>query len=310
MMKKDSIVYVAGHNGMVGSAIFRRLKNRGFTNILYRTSKELDLTNQQDVLNFFSKEKPDYVFLAAAKVGGIMANNTKKADFIYQNLLIQANVIHSSYLNKVKKLLFLGSSCIYPKYSKQPIKEEYLLDGKLEPTNQPYAIAKISGIELCNSYRVQYGCNFISVMPTNLFGLNDNYHPNESHVIPALIRRFVEAKIKNSRSVVIWGSGSPKREFLHVDDLSDACLHLFENYNSSEIINVGTGKDISIKELAFMISKIVDYKGEIEFDESKPDGTQRKLLDISKITQMGWAPKINLEEGLIKTISEFKEKYT
>jgi GDP-L-fucose synthase len=304
-MDNNKKVYLAGHNGMVGSAIFRKLKSLGFNNIITKSSNELDLRNQRDVERFFEDEKPEYVFLAAAMVGGIVANNSYKADFIYNNLMIESNIIHNSYKNGVEKLLFLGSSCIYPKFSKQPIKEDYFMDGKLEPTNQPYAIAKIAGIELCDSYRDQYDCNFISLMPTNLYGTNDNYHAENSHVIPGLIRRFVEAKKNNLDEVVIWGSGNPRREFLHVDDLADACIFLFEKYNSKGIVNVGTGIDLTIAKLAELIGELTGYKGKILFDKSKPDGTPRKQLDISKINNLGWTPKIELEDGLIKTINEF-----
>ena len=304
-MDNNKKVYLAGHNGMVGSAIFRKLKSLGFNNIITKSSNELDLRNQRDVECFFEDEKPEYVFLAAAMVGGIIANNSYKADFIYNNLMIESNIIHNSYKNGVEKLLFLGSSCIYPKFSKQPIKEDYFMDGKLEPTNQPYAIAKIAGIELCDSYRDQYDCNFISLMPTNLYGTNDNYHAENSHVIPGLIRRFVEAKKNNLDEVVIWGSGNPRREFLHVDDLADACIFLFEKYNSKGIVNIGTGIDLTIAKLAELIGELTGYKGKILFDKSKPDGTPRKQLDISKINNLGWTPKIKLEDGLIKTINEF-----
>ena len=292
---------------MVGSSIIRNLISNGYTNLITKTSKELDLRNQSDVLMFFEKEKPNYVFLAAARVGGIHSNNTYRADFIFDNLMIEANVIHASYLNKVTKLLYLGSSCIYPKMAEQPLKEEYLLSGYLEYTNQPYAIAKIAGIEMCESYRKQYGSNFISVMPTNLYGTNDNYHPENSHVLPALIRKIQIAKINNENSVVIWGTGSPRREFLHVDDLADACLFLMKNYNEPGIVNVGCGEDLSIKELAELIAEIIDFKGIFRFDNSKPDGTPRKLLDISKISNLGWRPRISLHEGLNKTILEFKK---
>lgn len=304
-MDNNKKVYLAGHNGMVGSAIFRKLKSLGFNNIITKSSNELDLRNQRDVECFFEDEKPEYVFLAAAMVGGIIANNSYKADFIYNNLMIESNIIHNSYKNGVEKLLFLGSSCIYPKFAKQPIKEDYFMDGKLEPTNQPYAIAKIAGIELCDSYRDQYDCNFISLMPTNLYGTNDNYHAENSHVIPGLIRRFVEAKKNNLDEVVIWGSGNPRREFLHVDDLADACIFLFEKYNSKGIVNIGTGIDLTIAKLAELIGELTGYKGKILFDKSKPDGTPRKQLDISKINNLGWTPKIKLEDGLIKTINEF-----
>ena len=305
-MKK---IYIAGHYGMVGSAIVRKLKSKGFNNLIFRSSKELDLRNQSKVSDFFNIEKPDSVILAAAKVGGIYSNNKYRADFIYDNLMIQSNIINCAYENNTKKLLFLGSSCIYPKLANQPLKEEYLLSGNLESTNQPYAIAKIAGIELCDSYRSQYGCNFISAMPTNLYGTNDNYHPKNSHVLPALIRKICEAKINNNPSIKIWGTGEPKREFLHVDDLADACYFLLKNYNEKGIINIGWSKDISIKELAELIALIVDYKGVFKFDLSKPNGTPKKLLDTTKINNLGWSPKIDLKTGLIKTINEFKEKY-
>lgn len=301
-MQKNSKIYVAGHNGMVGSAIVRRLKNDGFSNIFYRSSKELDLRNQQSVFNFFEKENPDYVFLAAAKVGGILANSSSKADFLYDNLCIQTNVIQSSFKFKVKKLLFLGSSCIYPKLSQQPIKEDYLLNGKLEPSNDAYAIAKIAGIKMCQAYNEQYGCNFISIMPTNLYGPNDNYDLTTSHVIPALLRKFHEAKINNNPSVEIWGTGAPMREFLHVDDLADSCYFLMQTYNDPQhIVNIGTGKDISISDLSILIKSIVGFDGELKFDHSKPDGTPRKLLDVSYLHSLGWKHKINLKEGLTST---------
>jgi GDP-L-fucose synthase len=297
-MEKNSKIYVAGGNGMVGSAIVRKLTSEGFTNFILPSSKELDLRNQQAVEKFFSTEKPDYVFLAAAKVGGILANNTYRAEFLYDNLMIENNVIHQSYVHGVKKMLFLGSSCIYPKLAPQPLKEESLLSGFLEETNEPYAIAKIAGIKLCESYRLQYGCNFISAMPTNLYGPNDNYDLKSSHVIPALIRKFHEAKKNNQKSVEVWGTGTPKREFLHVDDMADACVFLMKNYNDIQFVNIGVGDDLTIKELAELIKKIVDFEGEIVFDTSKPDGTPRKLMDVSKTKAMGWAPKIKLEEGL------------
>ena len=297
-MEKSAKIYVAGHRGMVGSAIIRKLKQLGYTNIITRGSKELDLRRQEDVFGFFSTERPDYVFLAAAKVGGIYANNTFRAEFLYDNLLIEANIIHASYQNKVKKLMFLGSSCIYPKLAPQPLKESYLLTGLLEYTNEPYAIAKIAGIKLCESYRFQYGCNFISVMPTNLYGPNDNYDLNNSHVLPALLRKFHSAKIENQPVVTIWGSGSPMREFLHVDDLAEACLFLMESYNEAELVNIGTGTDISIKDLAMLIKKISGYEGKLEFDASKPDGTPRKLMDVTKLHNLGWKHKISLEEGI------------
>jgi GDP-L-fucose synthase len=296
-MEKNAKIFVAGR-GMVGSALVRRLEQLGYRNIITRTSTEVDLRNQQQVFSFFEKEKPDYVFLAAARVGGINANNTYRAEFLYDNLMIESNIIHASYLNKVKKLLFLGSSCIYPRMAPQPLKESYLLTGTLEYTNEPYAIAKIAGIKLCENYRLQYGCNFISVMPTNLYGPNDNYDLAKSHVLPALLRKIHTAKIKNVPTVEVWGSGTPLREFLHVDDLADACLFLMENYNEPELVNIGTGTDISIKDLALMIMKTANYKGEIKFDSTKPDGTPRKLLDVSKLMALGWKPKISLEEGV------------
>lgn len=292
---------------MVGSALVRKLKHLGFTNIITRTSAELDLKKQEAVFAFFTQQKPDYVFLAAAKVGGIYANNTYRAEFLYDNLLIEANIIHASYLNKVKKLSFLGSSCIYPKMAPQPLKESYLLTGPLEYTNEPYAIAKITGIKLCESYRQQYGCNFISVMPTNLYGPNDNYDLNNSHVLPALLRKFHTAKTENQPYVEIWGSGKPMREFLHVDDLADACLYLMANYNEPELVNIGMGTDISIKDLALLIMKITGYKGELRFNSSKPDGTPRKLLDVSKVHALGWKHKIGLEEGIKMVYSEVQK---
>ena len=304
-MEKSSIIYIAGHRGMVGSAIQRRLQAAGFTNFVTRTSAQLDLRNQQAVADFFAAEKPDYVFLAAAKVGGIHANNTFRGEFLYDNLMIQNNVIHQSYVNGVKKLLFLGSSCIYPKLAPQPLKEEYLLTGELEPTNEPYAIAKIAGIKLCDAYRSQYGCNFISVMPTNLYGPNDNYDLNNSHVLPALIRKFHEARLASAPSVTMWGTGTPRREFLHADDLADACYYLMENYNEPGLVNIGVGDDIPIKELALLIKKVVGYEGEIEHDLTKPDGTPRKLMDVSKLHSMGWKHKIALEEGLRQVYAEY-----
>ncbi|NII84044.1 MULTISPECIES: GDP-L-fucose synthase family protein [unclassified Pedobacter] len=308
LQDKNAKVYIAGHRGMVGSAIFRRLQKEGFTNLVFRTSAELDLRDQRAVKDFFEDERPDYVFLAAAKVGGIVANNTYRGDFIYENLMIQSNIIESSRSVDVKKLMFLGSSCIYPKMAPQPLKEEYLLTGELEPTNEPYAIAKIAGIKMCDAYRQQYGCNYISVMPTNLYGLNDNYHPENSHVLPALIRRFDEAKVNNLSSVSIWGSGSPKREFLYADDLADACIHLMRNYNDAGLVNIGCGEDLSIKELAFMIKDIVGFHGEINFDISKPDGTPRKLMDVSKLTNFGWTYATPLEKGLRLAYADFKNK--
>jgi GDP-L-fucose synthase len=303
-MEQTAKIYIAGHRGMVGSGLERKLRNEGFNNIITRTSSELDLRNQQAVNDFFKKENPAYIILAAAKVGGIHANNTYRAEFIYDNLMIETNIIHAAYLNKVTKLLFLGSSCIYPKMAPQPMKEEYLLSGYLEYTNQPYAIAKIAGIEMCDSYRAQYGCNFISAMPTNLYGTNDNYHPENSHVLPALIRRIVLAKKNNEPHVTIWGTGTPRREFLHVDDLADACYFLLQNYNEHGLVNIGCGKDISIKELAEMIAAEVGFNGVLEFDTTKPDGAPRKLMDTTKINNLGWDPKINLDEGIKKTISE------
>ena len=304
-MEQTAKIYIAGHRGMVGSGLERKLRKEGYNNIVTRTSNELDLRNQQAVNDFFEKEKPAYVILAAAKVGGIHANNTYRAEFIYDNLMIEANIIHAAYLNKVTKLLFLGSSCIYPKMAPQPLKEEYLLSGYLEPTNQPYAIAKIAGIEMCDSYRAQYGCNFISAMPTNLYGTNDNYHPDNSHVLPALIRRIVLAKKNNEPTVTIWGTGTPKREFLHVDDLADACYFLLQNYNQQGLVNIGCGIDFSIKELAELIVTEVGYEGELVFDSTKPDGTPRKLMDTSKINELGWIPRIEINSGIQKTISEF-----
>lgn len=305
-MNKQDKIYVAGHRGMVGSAIVRKLQSEGFTTIISRTSKELDLRNQQAVADFFSQEKPDYVYLAAAKVGGIVANNTFRADFIYENIMIQSNIIHQAYLHKVKKLMFLGSSCIYPKLAPQPLKEDYLLTGLLEPTNEPYAIAKIAGIKMCDAYRSQYGCNFISVMPTNLYGPNDNYDLTNSHVLPALIRKFHTAKMKNEKTVEIWGTGSPLREFLHANDLADACFFLMQHYNEPGLVNIGVGEDISIKDLALLVKKIVGFDGELKFDTSKPDGTPRKLMDVGKLHSLGWKHKINLEEGITSVYNEVK----
>jgi GDP-L-fucose synthase len=306
-MEKTSKIFVAGHRGMVGSAIVRKLEAEGYHNLVLRTSAELDLRNQAAVEKFFETEKPEYVFLAAAKVGGIMANNTYRADFLYENLMIESNVIHQSYVHKVKKLLFLGSSCIYPKHAPQPLKEEYLLSGYLEETNEPYAIAKIAGIKLCENYRRQYGCNFISAMPTNLYGPNDNYDLNTSHVIPALIRKFVEAKVNNDSFVTLWGTGDPLREFLHVDDLADACLFLMVRYSSPEFVNVGSGFEISIKDLALLIKKAIGYNGDLKFDLSKPDGTPRKLMDGSKLKELNWVPKITLQEGVKRVSDAFSE---
>lgn len=304
-MDKSAKVFVAGHRGMVGSAIVRKLQQKGFTNLLLRTSAELDLRNQQAVDSFFETEQPTHVLLAAAKVGGIGANNSYRADFIYENVMIQSNVIHASYVNKVEKLMFLGSSCIYPKFAPQPLKEEYLLTGLLESTNEPYAIAKITGIKMCDAYRAQYGCNFISVMPTNLYGPNDNYDLNKSHVLPAMIRKFHEARINQQPSVTMWGTGKPRREFLHADDLADACFFLMQEYNEAGFVNIGTGEDITINELALLIRDIVGYTGTIEHDLSKPDGTPRKLMDVTRINQMGWKATIGLREGIEKVYKEF-----
>ncbi len=297
-MDKIDKIYIAGHRGMVGSAIMRLLKKGGYQNFILRTSDELDLRDQQAVADFFRKGKPDYVFLAAAKVGGILANSTYRAEFLYDNLMIQNNVIHQSYLQGVKKLLFLGSSCIYPKLAPQPLKEEYLLTGLLESTNEPYAIAKIAGVKMCDAYRDQYGCNFISVMPTNLYGPNDNYDLNKSHVLPALLRKFHEAKQAGSKEVTVWGSGTPRREFLHADDMANACLFLMENYSESGIINIGVGKDISIAELANTIKNITGFTGKIIWDSTKPDGTPQKLLDVTKLTELGWKPQMELVSGI------------
>lgn len=304
-MNKDSNIFVAGHNGMVGSAIVRKLKELGYTKIITKSRKELDLTNQFQVMQFFHFERPEYVFLAAAKVGGIKANDDFRADFIYENIIIQSNIIKASHNNGVKKLLFLGSTCIYPKMSPQPIKEEYLLTGLLEPTNDAYAIAKISGVKMCQSFNKQYGTNFISVMPTNLYGHNDNYDLNNSHVLPALIRKFHEAKLEGKNEVEIWGTGTPKREFLYVDDLADACHHLMLNYNDSEIVNIGTGQDVTIAELAVVIKNIVGFEGDIYFNTEMPDGTPRKLLDVSKLKEIGWVYKTSLKEGIQKTYTDY-----
>ena len=306
-MEKRAKIYVAGHNGMVGSAILRKLEKEGFSNLITRNSRELDLTDQQQASDFFLTEQPEYVFLAAAKVGGIIANNTYRADFIYQNLAIQNNVIHQSYLNNVKKLMFLGSSCIYPKMAPQPIREEYMLTGPLESSNEPYAIAKIAGIKMCEAYRSQYGCNFISVMPTNLYGYNDNYHPQNSHVLPALIRKFHEAKMRSSPHVNVFGTGTPLREFLFSDDLADACYFLMENYDEPTLINIGTGKDLKISDLASLIKTIIGFEGDIHFDSSKPDGTHKKLLDVSKLHALGWKHKIELTEGIKLAYEDFKK---
>jgi len=308
-VEKEAKIYIAGHRGMVGSAIYRKLQKEGYANIITKTSDELDLRNQQAVTDFFAVEKPDYVFLAAAKVGGIVANNTYRADFLYENLAIQNNVIHHAYLNNVKKLMFLGSSCIYPKMAPQPLKEDYLLTGTLEHTNEPYAIAKIAGIKMCDAYRDQYGCNFISVMPTNLYGFNDNYHPQNSHVLPALIRKVHEAIANNEKEVVVWGSGSPMREFLFADDLADACYFLMQNYNEPNLINIGTGHDLTIKDLALLIKEVLGFEGELVFDTSKPDGTPRKLMDVSKLHNLGWKHKIELPEGIAMAYQDFESRY-
>jgi GDP-L-fucose synthase len=308
-LEKHSKIYIAGHRGMVGSAIYRKLVKEGYTNLITRTSKELDLREQRAVFEFFKEENPEYVFLAAAKVGGIIANNTYRADFLYENLEIQNNIIHQSYKHGVKKLMFLGSSCIYPKLAPQPMKEEYLLTGLLEETNEPYAIAKIAGIKMCDAYRAQYGCDFISVMPTNLYGYNDNYHPQNSHVLPALIRKFHEAKVNGTPEVIIWGSGSPMREFLFADDLADACYFLMENYNEPTLINIGTGEDLTIKDLALLIKKIVGFNGELTFDSTKPDGTPRKLMDVSKVHGLGWKHQVQLEQGIDLAYQDFLKNH-
>ncbi len=304
-MDKSSKIYIAGHNGMVGSAIRRKLMDRGYQNLICKDGRELDLREQDQVRTFFKEESPEYVFLAAAKVGGIHANNTYRAEFIYDNIMIQSNVIHAAFEGKVQKLLFLGSSCIFPKFAPQPLKEEHLLSGFLEPTNEPYAIAKISGIKMCQAYRAQHECNFISALPTNLYGPNDNYDPENSHVLPALIRKFHDAVINHKNEVALWGSGSPKREFLHVDDLADACVFLMENYNDEEPVNVGSGEEITIKELADMIKEVAHFEGKIVYDPTKPDGTPRKLLDSSRISQMGWQNKIDLKEGVKSTFENY-----
>ncbi|MES2616851.1 MAG: GDP-L-fucose synthase [Bacteroidota bacterium] len=309
-MEKHSKIYVAGHRGMVGSAVHRALQAKGFSNIVTRTSGELDLRNQQAVADFFNQEKPEYVFMCAAKVGGIVANNTYRADFLYDNLCIQNNIIHAAFVNDVEKLMFFGSSCIYPKLAPQPLKEEYLLTGLLEPTNEPYAIAKIAGIKLCEAYRSQHNCNFISVMPTNLYGINDNYHPQNSHVLPALIRKFHEAKASDAPQVEIWGTGSPLREFLYADDLADAALFLMLNYDGEEFVNIGTGTDLSIKDLALMIKAIVGYNGELVFNTDKPDGTPRKLMDVSYLKQLGWQYTTQLDEGIRMAYADFLKNNT
>jgi GDP-L-fucose synthase len=307
MMDKQDKIYVAGHRGMAGSAIVRKLKEQGFENIIGKSSSELDLRNQQAVNSFFETEKPGYVFLAAARAGGIMANNTYRANFIYDNLMIESNIINASYVNKVKKLLFLGSSCIYPKLAPQPMKEDALLTGLLEKTNEPYAVAKIAGIKLCEAYHDQYGCNFIAAMPTNLYGQGDNYHLQNSHVIPALLRKFHEAKLENRSSVEIWGTGTPLREFMYVDDLAGACVFLMQNYNERLFINVGTGEEVSIKDLAMLVKEVTGFAGELKFDTSKPDGTPRKLMDSSRLHDLGWKSSITLKEGLKKAYEFFKE---
>ncbi|MBS1566558.1 MAG: GDP-L-fucose synthase [Bacteroidetes bacterium] len=308
-MQKTDKIYIAGHRGMVGSAIMRRLQQDGFNNIVVRGSKELDLRNQQQVNDFFGTEQPAFVFLAAAKVGGIVANNTYRAEFLYDNLLIESNIIHAAWKNKVQKLMFLGSSCIYPKMAPQPLKEEYLLTGPLEYTNEPYAIAKIAGIKLCDAYRDQYGCNFISVMPTNLYGPNDNYDLNNSHVLPALIRKFHEAKEKSEPAVTVWGSGKPLREFMHADDLADACFYLMQQYNEPGFVNIGVGEDISIRDLAILVGRITGYTGNIVQDSSKPDGTPRKLMDVSKLHALGWKARIRLEDGIRNAYADFLQRY-
>jgi len=305
----NSKIYIAGHNGMVGSALLRHYQSKGFDNIITRRSKELDLRNQQEVSIFFKNEKPEFVILAAARVGGILANDTYKANFIYDNLMIQNNVIHHSYLNEVKKLLFLGSSCIFPKHAEIPLKEESLLTGKLEPTNEAYAIAKIAGIKMCDAYRDQYGCDYISIMPSNLYGPNDNYDLENSHVLPALIRKFHDAKINGGDEVIVWGSGTPLREFLYVDDLANASAFLFDKYSEPGFINVGSGIDISIKDLAMLIKSVVGFEGNIKFDSSKPDGTPRKVMDVSKVNSIGWQSKVGLEEGILMTYEDFKSSY-
>jgi GDP-L-fucose synthase len=307
-MNKDAKIYISGHRGMVGSAILRHLQKNNYTNLILRTSEELDLRNTEKVSSFFELEKPEYVFVAAAKVGGIVANNTYRAQFIYENLMIQNNLIHQSYMHQVKKLLFLGSSCIYPKMAPQPIKEDSLLTGLLETTNEPYAIAKITGIKMCDAYRAQYGCNFISAMPTNLYGFNDNFNLQNSHVLPALIRKFHEAKENNQAFVEVWGTGTPMREFLHADDLAEACVFLMNTYEGVQHINIGVGHDVTIKQLAELIKAEVGFSGEIKFDTSKPDGTPRKLMDVSKINQLGWKHKIELKEGIHLVYEDFKKK--
>jgi GDP-L-fucose synthase len=306
-VRPEGKIYIAGHRGMVGSAILRTLEKKGFQNFITKTSDQLDLRNQQAVFDFFASEKPDYVFLAAAKVGGIVANNTFRAEFIYDNITLQNNVIHAAYMNQVEKLMFLGSSCIYPKMAAQPMSEDALLTGLLEPTNEPYAIAKIAGIKMCEAYRDQYGCNFISVMPTNLYGTNDNYDLQNSHVLPAMIRKFHEAKINGNPTVEIWGTGSPKREFLHADDMAAACVFLMQTYNEKGFLNIGTGEDISIKDLAILVKKIVGFEGELVFNTTKPDGTPRKLMNVEKLNALGWRHSIELEDGIRSAYQDFKD---
>ncbi|HMO60632.1 MAG TPA: GDP-L-fucose synthase [Ferruginibacter sp.] len=308
-MELNSKIYIAGHRGMVGGAIHRHLLQKGYTNIITRTSAELDLRQQQAVNDFFAAEKPEYVFLAAARVGGIYANNTYRGEFIYDNLMMECNIVHAAAQQKVTKLMFLGSSCIYPKMAPQPLKEEYLLTGKLEHTNEPYAIAKIAGIKLCEAYRSQYGCNFISVMPTNMYGIGDNYDLNNSHVLPALIRKAHEAKINKDAALVVWGTGTPKREFLYADDLAEACIFLMQQYNEAELINIGSGTDLSIGELATLVKKVVGFEGEIVFDSTKPDGTPRKLMDVSKLHSLGWKHSVELEEGIALAYADFLKRY-
>lgn len=308
-MEKNAKIYIAGHRGMVGSSIYRKLVKEGYTHLIIRTSAELDLRDQQAVAEFFEAEKPEYVFLAAAKVGGIVANNTYRADFLYENLCIQNNVIHQSYVHEVKKLMFLGSSCIYPKLAPQPLKEAYLLTGLLEQTNEPYAIAKIAGIKMAEAYRAQYNCNFISVMPTNLYGYNDNYHPQNSHVLPALIRKFHEAKVNGTPEVTIWGSGTPMREFLFADDLADACYFLMQEYDEAGFLNIGTGEDLTIKDLALLIKRVIGFEGTLIFDSSKPDGTPRKLMDVTKLHALGWKHQVELEQGIQLAYNDFLNKH-
>lgn len=308
-MNTGDRIFIAGHRGMVGSSIIRKLKREGFENLVFRSSSDLDLRNQQAVEGFFANERPDHVFMAAAKVGGIHSNNTYRAEFIYDNLMIEANVIHAAYTHGVKKLMFLGSSCIYPKLAPQPLREDYLLTGPLEYTNEPYAVAKIAGIKLCEAYRDQYGCNFISVMPTNLYGPNDNYHPVNSHVLPALIRKFHEAKLNKQPSVIVWGTGNARREFLHVDDFADACFFLMQEYSGKEFVNIGWGEDLTIRELAYLVKKTTGYTGDIQFDHDKPDGTPRKLMDTTKLNALGWKPSIRLEEGLASVYQDFQQAF-